>query len=225
MGKLKLVYRGRLPAMNEIIGANRRNFYMGNKLKQKTQNDIIAQFLPQKRGTEFQKKVNMRIWFYEPNQRRDEDNVKSGLKFLLDALQEIKILKSDSPKYLHIASDEVFVDRENPRIEIEIKEAHRQMMCDDRYSKKDKDLKVPKHCEVCGEVFIPFEIIDDTSFRGWDICSLKCLDIWADLKKQKITKHCEFCGKEFQTIVISKKTCSDNCRKKLSLRNRKCGNE
>lgn len=122
MGKLKLVYRGRLPAMNEIIGANRRNFYMGNKLKQKTQQDIMAQLLPQKRGTEFQEKVNMRIWFYKPNQRRDEDNVKSGLKFLLDALQEIKILKNDSPKYLHIASDEVFVDRENPRIEIELEE-------------------------------------------------------------------------------------------------------
>lgn len=122
MKKLKLVYRGRLPAMNEIIGANRRNFYMGNKLKQKTQQDIMAQFLPQKRGMEFQEKVNMRIWFYEPNQRRDEDNVKSGLKFLLDALQEIKILKNDSPKYLHIASDEVFVDRENPRIEIELEE-------------------------------------------------------------------------------------------------------
>ena len=122
MKELKLVYRGRLPAMNEIIGANRRNFYMGNKLKQKTQQDIMTQFLPQKRGTEFQEKVNMRIWFYEPNQRRDEDNVKSGLKFLLDALQELKILKNDSPRYLHIVSDEVFVDRENPRIEIELEE-------------------------------------------------------------------------------------------------------
>lgn len=108
--------------MNEIIGANRINFYMGNKLKQETQQDIMAQFLPQKRGVEFQGKVNMRIWFHEPNQRRDEDNVKSGLKFLLDALQKLKIIKNDSPKYLHIASDEVFVDRENPRIEIELEE-------------------------------------------------------------------------------------------------------
>ena len=122
MKRLNLVYKGRLPAMNEIIGANRRNFYMGNKLKQKTQQDIAAQLLLQKRGVEFQEKVNMRIWFYEPNRRRDEDNVKSGLKFLLDALQAIKIIKNDSPKYLHIASDEVFVDRENPRIEIELEE-------------------------------------------------------------------------------------------------------
>ena len=122
MKRLNLVYKGRLPAMNEIIGANRRNFYMGNKLKQKTQQDIAAQLLLQKRGVEFQEKVNMRIWFYEPNRRRDEDNVKSGLKFLLDALQAIKIIKNDSPKYLHIASDEVFVDRENPRIEIELEQ-------------------------------------------------------------------------------------------------------
>lgn len=48
MVKLNLVYKGRLPAMNEIIGANRRNFYMGNKLKQKTQQDIMAQFFTTK---------------------------------------------------------------------------------------------------------------------------------------------------------------------------------
>lgn len=162
------------------------------------------------------------VKYFEKDKKRSEKDVTGDVKFILDTLHELGLIQSVDEKFIHLLQ-EVYVDREEPRIEVEIKEVHRQMMCDDRYSKKDKDLKVPKHCEVCGEVFIPFEIIDDTSFRGWDICSLKCLDIWADLKKQKITKHCEFCGKEFQTIVISKKTCSDNCRKKLSLKKKRNG--
>lgn len=175
-------------------------------------------------GVQFEKKVLIYVKYFEKDKKRSEKDVTGDVKFILDTLHELGLIQSVDEKFIHLLQ-EVYVDREEPRIEVEIKEVHRQMMCDDRYSKKDKDLKIPKHCEVCGEVFIPFEIIDDTSFRGWDICSLKCLDIWADLKKQKITKHCEFCGKEFQTIVISKKTCSDNCRKKLSLRNRSCENE
>lgn len=175
-------------------------------------------------GVQFEKKVLIYVKYFEKDKKRSEKDVTGDVKFILDTLHELGLIQSVDEKFIHLLQ-EVYVDREEPRIEVEIKEVHRQMMCDDRYSKKDKDLKIPKHCEVCGEVFIPFEIIDDTSFRGWDICSLKCLDIWADLKKQKITKHCEFCGKEFQTIVISKKTCSDNCRKKLSLKNRSCENE
>lgn len=175
-------------------------------------------------GVQFEKKVLIYVKYFEKDKKRSEKDVTGDVKFLLDTLHELGLIQSVDEKFIHLLQ-EVYVDREEPRIEVEIKEVHRQMMCDDRYSKKDKDLKVPKHCEVCGKVFMPFEIVDNREFRGWDICSLKCLDIWADAKKQKITKHCEFCGKEFQTIVISKKTCSDNCRKKLSLRNRKCGNE
>lgn len=173
-------------------------------------------------GVQFKKKVLIYVKYFEKDKKRREEDVTGDVKFLLDTLHEMGLIQSVDEKFIHLLQ-EVYVDREEPRIEIEVKSAHRQMMCDDRYSKKDKDLKIPNHCEVCGEVFIPFEIIDDTSFRGWDICSLKCLDIWADLKKQKITKHCEFCGKEFQTIVITKMTCSDNCRKKLSLKKKRNG--
>lgn len=174
-------------------------------------------------GIQFKKKVLVYVKYFEKDKKRREEDVTGDVKFILDALHEMGIIHSVDEKFIHLLQ-EVYVDREKLRIEVEIKEVHRQMMCDDRYSKKDKDLKVPKHCEFCGKVFMPFEIIDNREFRGWDICSLKCLDTWADAKKQKITKHCEFCGKEFQTIAISKMTCSDNCRKKLSLKNRRCGN-
>lgn len=175
-------------------------------------------------GVQFKKKVLVYVKYFEKDKKRSEKDVTGNVKFLLDTLHEMGLIQSVDENFIHLLQ-EVYIDKEEPRIEIEVKAAHRQMMCDDRYSKKDKDLKIPKHCEVCGKVFIPFEIVDNREFRGGDICSFKCLGTWADAKNQKITKHCEFCGKEFQTIAISKMTCSDNCRKKLSLKNRRCGNE
>lgn len=52
--------------------------------------------------------------------RRDEDNVMSAAKFILDALQDMDIILNDSRKYVHL-TQEVFTDRDNPRIEITIK--------------------------------------------------------------------------------------------------------
>ena len=52
--------------------------------------------------------------------RRDEDNVMSAAKFILDALQDMELILNDSQKYVHL-TQEVFTDRKNPRIEITIK--------------------------------------------------------------------------------------------------------
>lgn len=118
---MKLIFRDRLPGMNEINNANRRNPYVGAKMKKETQEGLMWIWNKYKNQT-FQKKVNIRIHFYEPNERRDEDNVMAGgMKVILDALQKLNIIKNDSQKYVHVVP-EVFVDRKNPRIEIDIEE-------------------------------------------------------------------------------------------------------
>ena len=46
----------------------------------------------------------------------------SAAKFILDAMQDIKLIPNDNRRYVHLLQ-EVFTDRENPRIEISIEEA------------------------------------------------------------------------------------------------------
>ena len=70
----------------------------------------------------FTEKVNIRIEYYEKDMRRDEDNVMSAAKFILVALQDIGLIQNDNRKYVHL-TQEVFTDRDNPRIEIEVNEA------------------------------------------------------------------------------------------------------
>ncbi len=108
--------------MNDLIAANRSNKYAGAELKKKTQNAIKSSLYRQARGVQFDKKVNVKIHFYEPDRRRDEDNVLSGMKFILDALQEMNVIKNDNQRWLHISDNQVFVDPKNPRIEIDLEE-------------------------------------------------------------------------------------------------------
>lgn len=110
----------KIPSTNEVITANRLNKYVGANLKKKVQTSLCDCFAEQVKET-FTKHVTLKVRFYEPDRRRDEDNVIAGLKFIQDALVCMKVLKDDSQKYVHVLP-EVFVDTENPRIEVDIEE-------------------------------------------------------------------------------------------------------
>ena len=90
---MRFIIPGRLPCMNDLIAANRLNKYAGAGVKKKTQKEIILILRPQTKGRKFNKKVNIRIEYYEKDMRRDEDNVMSAAKFILDALQDIELIQ------------------------------------------------------------------------------------------------------------------------------------
>lgn len=110
----------KIPSTNEVITTNRINRYAGANLKKKVQTELCCCFAGQTQD-KYTSHVTLKVRFYEPDRRRDEDNVIAGLKFIQDALVCMKILKDDSQKYVHVLP-EVFVDAENPRIEVDIEE-------------------------------------------------------------------------------------------------------
>lgn len=72
--------------------------------------------------TTFEKPVYIDFRWYEENTRRDKDNIAFAKKFILDALVELGILQGDGWKWMTGFSDSFFIDKDNPRIEIEITE-------------------------------------------------------------------------------------------------------
>ena len=118
--KISLTFSGRLPGINEIVRENRTNRYAGAKQKRDVQARIAHtwRFL---RGVRFEKRVLVRVRFYEEDNRRDDDNVFGGLKFILDTLQKMGVIKNDGPKCVHVLPER-FTDRDNPRIEVDIEE-------------------------------------------------------------------------------------------------------
>lgn len=110
---------GRLPSLNEYTKANRTNIYVGAKMKKDAQAQI-KQGLQGVTRREVLTPCQVRFKWYEPNEKRDLDNVAFAKKFILDALVEEGILPNDSPKYVRGFQDLFFVDKVNPRIEVEI---------------------------------------------------------------------------------------------------------
>lgn len=69
-----------------------------------------------------QNPVSLKFSWFEPNKKRDKDNIASAKKFILDALVKCNILKNDGWKEIESFEDVFFIDKDNPRVEVDILE-------------------------------------------------------------------------------------------------------
>ena len=75
------------------------------------------------RGVKIDKPVFMEYRWYERNKRRDLDNISSfGRKVIQDSLVYAHVRKKDGGKEIQGFSDTFFLDADNPRIEVFIRE-------------------------------------------------------------------------------------------------------
>ena len=112
--------KGRLPGYNEL---NKQPWQAARRIKQ----DAMAQVMwaaRRHRVEPVQGPCEITIACFEPNARRDVDNVTAGAnKVILDALQQMGILKGDGRKYVSDTyNPPVEVDRRNPRVEVVIED-------------------------------------------------------------------------------------------------------
>lgn len=99
---MKLECDQRLPTLNEYIKVVNGSRWAGASLKRKYTEELAWEFKKQAAGKVFKSHVTIFIDFYESNNRRDDDGVMHGMKYILDGLQEAGIIKNDSPKYCHV---------------------------------------------------------------------------------------------------------------------------
>lgn len=119
----KLVIEGTLPGLNDYQYKCRSHFNKGNEMKQSCICIVSAYIFQQIRNLHIEKKVRIDYYWYEPNRKRDLDNISSfGRKVIQDALVENQVLKNDGWKNIVGFSDTFFIDKENPRIEVVITE-------------------------------------------------------------------------------------------------------
>lgn len=115
-----MIITGRLPGLNEYTKACRANRYVGAKMKEEAENIVKWFIKTQLKGLSFGF-VTLSFKWYEANRRRDFDNIAFAKKFILDSLQAAKIIPGDGWRYVKGFSDEFYIDKQNPRIEVEIK--------------------------------------------------------------------------------------------------------
>lgn len=120
---VKFTIRGTLPNLNDYITAERTSRFQAASMKKQCENIVMhaARNLGKWRP---EGPVYMVYHWYEPNQRRDKDNISGfGRKVIQDALVRAKVLHNDGWKDIVGFEDRFYTDRKNPRIVVEIVEA------------------------------------------------------------------------------------------------------
>lgn len=120
---MKFIIQGRLDGLNEYTKKNRSNRYAGNKLKQDNEFLILTYVRQAKMKRVDKYPLTLKITWYEQNRRRDIDNITFATKFIQDALVKAGILENDSQNYVNRIIHDVQVDKDNPRIEVELVES------------------------------------------------------------------------------------------------------
>jgi Holliday junction resolvase RusA-like endonuclease len=120
MQSMRLTIPGTLPGTNEILNASNNNRHIYNELKRNYTN-LVALCAKQAKLPELPP-ADYTITWYCPNKRKDKDNVMGGQKFIFDGLVESGKLRNDGWNDIGDISHRFRVDKENPRVEIEIKE-------------------------------------------------------------------------------------------------------
>lgn len=104
--------------MNEIIAVSKKH-YMAYADMKKKYTDLVhyhANKLPKV------KKADFVISWYCPNRKKDKDNIMVGVKFILDGLVNAAVIENDGWSQVGDIYHMFKVDKDNPRVEITIKE-------------------------------------------------------------------------------------------------------
>lgn len=119
----KLTIPGTLPNLNDFITAERIHRQRGAAMKRQAEQVVLLAARKCLRGVRFGKPVTMAYTWYEPNRRRDKDNVSGfGRKVIQDALVRAGVLPNDGWANIDGFSDAFRVDPKRPRIEVDIQE-------------------------------------------------------------------------------------------------------
>lgn len=122
--KKTLVIQGKLPNLNDYTRACRTNKFAGAEMKRKSEK-IISQYIDLTLNDVFFKgKVRLDFRWYEENKRRDLDNICFAKKFILDALVSNEVIETDDWRGVEGFTDKFFIDKYNPRIEVDIEKVN-----------------------------------------------------------------------------------------------------
>lgn len=117
---MKLIIYGQLVGLNEYTKACRSRSWQAGAQMKKNMETIIKGCILAQALEPIDGQAELHFRWYEPNKKRDMDNVCFAKKFILDALVSEGIIIADGWRGVKGFTDEFFVDKDNPRIEVDI---------------------------------------------------------------------------------------------------------
>jgi len=118
-----LELHGEFPTLNEYIRAERGSCFAAAKMKKGWTAIVWAEALAQMLPPVQHYPVKIHCTWRMKDARKDLDNVRFGVKFVLDGLVAAKVLIDDGQQYVAGLSDSFMVDALNPGVTVMIEEA------------------------------------------------------------------------------------------------------
>lgn len=106
---------GRLPSLNDYVNECRKHPQAGAALKRKAQK-MVTDAIMDEGIRPMETPITVDCIWCEPNTRRDKDNIRSGVKYILDGLVKAGIIPDDGWKHVKDITDFYEVDKKNPRV-------------------------------------------------------------------------------------------------------------
>lgn len=116
MPRAKIVLDGEFTDLNTYIETERKNKYAAANLKD-YETERVAWLVNNMPPVE-KYPVDLTLFWYCKNRRKDPDNIAFAIKFLLDGLQSGGVLKNDGWKQINSICHIFRVDPQKPRVEI-----------------------------------------------------------------------------------------------------------
>lgn len=116
---IKFTIPGELTDLNTYINTERSNKFAGAKLK-KDETQQVAWWAYDLKPM---KNINLVINWYCKNKKKDKDNISFGIKFILDGLVKAGVIKNDGWNDIEGFQHKFYIDKDNPRIEVELVES------------------------------------------------------------------------------------------------------
>lgn len=119
MARQKLIIHEKMPGTNEIVNANRTNKHAGANQKKKWTGKVVK-YCTYSKLKPVEGQIDLKITWYEPNMRRDKDNIMGSIKFIQDGLVDAGVIKNDGWKEIRKIFPIFEVDKKYPRVEVEL---------------------------------------------------------------------------------------------------------
>lgn len=114
-----LLVSGELPGLNQYVAAISYNRYAGGAVKRES-TDFVYMCCMSQNIVAYTDPVTITFKWYMKNRKKDLDNVCFGKKFILDGMVKAGVLVNDTQEYIKGFTDEFYIDKQNPRIEVVI---------------------------------------------------------------------------------------------------------
>lgn len=118
--KLNFIIPAELPSLNEIIDMAKlkRSQYAAYR-KLKSEYDFLVHCSCPDPGFKLKYVKEVNITWVSKNARKDKDNIRAGIKFILDGIRH-KLLPKDGYNNIGSFNDYFDIDKKNPRVEVEL---------------------------------------------------------------------------------------------------------